>query len=257
MALTPLNALALKFRTHHISGDPIVLCNVWDAITANAVTRVPGIKAIATASYSIAAAQGLGDNDLSLEQNLSAIKYIAPIAAKANLPLTVDLQDGYKDIAETVSAVIKLGAVGCNIEDANNATHGLRSKDEASMRIKMAVQAATAAGVPDFCVNARTDVIGHGGSIKDAIDRAKAYLDAGACTAFLWGGGVRGLTTAEVEELVDALNGRLSVMMALAPGKLTMSELKEIGVARISVGPALQFKVAAAFENAATDMFRT
>lgn len=257
MALTASKVLASNLRKLHKPGDPVVMCNVWDAITANAATKVPGVKAIATASYAIAAAQGLSDNDLSFEQNLLAIRHIAPVAAKANLPLTADLQDGYEDVAATVSAVIKLGVVGCNIEDLNNQTHGLRSKEEALQRIKTAVEAANAAGVPEFCVNARTDVIGHGGSVDDAIDRAKAYLDAGACTAFVWGGGARGLTTAEVEKLVGALDGRLNVKMSLAPGKLTTSELKRIGVARISVGPELQFKVAAAFESAAAEMLQS
>jgi 2-methylisocitrate lyase-like PEP mutase family enzyme len=254
MAVTALNTVASNFRKLHKPGDPIVLCNVWDAITAQAITKVPGVKAIATASYAVAAAQGVSDNDLTYEQNLSAVRVIAPIATKANLPLTVDLQDGYEDIAVSVTAIIKLGAVGCNIEDVNNQTKSLRSKEEASQRIKTAVEAARAAGVPDFCVNARVDAIGHGGSLEDAIDRAKAYLDAGACTAFVWGGGKRPIATAEVETLVTALNGRLNVSMSLAPGKLTTSELKRIGVARISIGPALQFKVIAAFENAAAQV---
>lgn len=256
MATTETNALASTFSKLHKPGDPIILCNVWDAITAKAVAKVPGVKALATASYSVAAAQGLADNDLSLEQNISAIRHIAPVALQANLPLTVDVQDGYEDVAATVSAIVKLGAVGCNIEDANNQTKELRSEEDATQRIKTAVETAKAAGVPDFCVNARTDVIGHGGSLDDAIDRAKTYLGAGASTAFVWGGGARGLTTAEVEKLVDALDGRLNVMMSLAPGKLTASELKRIGVARISVGPALQFKAAAAIEKAAADMLQ-
>lgn len=256
MALAASNVLASKLRKLHKPGDPIVMCNVWDAITANAAAKVSGVKAIATASYSIAAAQGLSDNELTFDQNLSTIRHIAPVAAKVNLPLTVDLQDGYKDVAATVSAVIKLGVVGCNIEDADNQNHGLRSKEEASQRIREAVEAANVAGVPDFCINARTDIIGHNGNIDDAIERAQAYLDAGACTAFVWGGGARGLTTAEVERLVSALDGRLNVMMSLAPGKLTTSELTHIGVARISVGPALQFKTTAAFESAAVEMLR-
>jgi 2-methylisocitrate lyase-like PEP mutase family enzyme len=257
MAPIASKLLATEFRQLHRPGDPIVLCNVWDAITANVAVGIPGVKAIATASYSIAAAQGLKDNDLSLEKNLWAVRGIAAAAEKAEIPLTIDVQDGYEDVAATVSAIIQLGAVGCNIEDANNQNNGLRSKEEALQRIKMAVDAANKAGVPDFCVNARTDVIGHGGSLDDAIDRARAYLGAGACTAFVWGGGARGLTTAEVERLVQTLDGRLSVMMSLAPGKLTTNELKRIGVARISVGPAMQFKVATAFKTAAEEMLRT
>jgi 2-methylisocitrate lyase-like PEP mutase family enzyme len=251
MAPTTQNTLASSFRKLHKPGDPVVLCNVWDPVSAKAVVEVPGINALATASFAVAAAQGVKDNDLTFEQNLAAIRPIALVASEANLPLTVDLQDGYQDIAASVTAIIQLGVVGCNIEDLNNQNNSLRSKEEATNRIKIAVQAAKAAGVPEFCINARTDVLGHGGSIDDAIDRAKAYLNAGACTAFVWGGGARGTRTAEVEKAVEALDGRVSVVMSLAPGKLTTSELKRIGVARISIGPQLQFKAKAAIEAAA------
>jgi 2-methylisocitrate lyase-like PEP mutase family enzyme len=257
MAYSNTNILASAFRKLHKPGDPVILCNVWDAASAKAVAEVPSIKALATASYAIAAAQAIDDNNLTFEQNLSAIRPIASAASQASLPLTVDLQDGYQDIAASVLAIIKLGVVGCNIEDLNNQTRSIRSKEEATQRIKVAVETAKAAGVPDFCVNARTDIIGHGGNIDDAIDRAKSYLNAGASTAFVWGGGARGLTTAEVVKLVDALDGRLSVMMSLAAGKLTVSELKEIGVARISIGPALQFKANAAIESAVTNILKS
>jgi 2-methylisocitrate lyase-like PEP mutase family enzyme len=257
MAQNNTNALATHFRKLHNPGDPLILCNVWDAASAKAVANVPNIKAIATASYAVAATQAVDDNDLTFEQNISAIRPIALVASQASVPLTVDLQDGYEDIAGSVSAIIKLGAVGCNIEDFNNQSRSMRSKEEATQRIQIAVETAKAAGVPDFCVNARTDIIGHGGSIDDAIDRAKGYLNVGASTAFVWGGGARGLTTTEVEKLVHALDGRLSVMMSLAPGKLTVSELRRIGVARISIGPALLFKANAAIELAVSTMLQT
>jgi len=257
MALNASKLLAAKFRALHKSGDALILCNVWDAVSAKAVAKQTNhVKALATASYAIAATQAVEDDDLTLEQNLSVIRPIAKIAAELNLPLTVDLQDGYDDIAASVTAVIKLGAVGCNIEDLNTKPHTMRPIEEAVQRIKTAVEAATDAGVPDFCVNARTDVLGHGGNLDDAIERAKAYLKAGACTAFVWGGGPRGLQTGEVKELVDALGGRLSVMMSLAPGKLTVSELNTLGVARISIGPALQFKATAAIESAVASIVK-
>jgi 2-methylisocitrate lyase-like PEP mutase family enzyme len=85
-------------------------------------------------------------------------------------------------------------------------------------------------------------VIGEGGTIDEAIDRAKAFLDAGATTAFVWSGGVRGLRDAEVEKISKALDGKLSVVLlgGVASGFLTASEVKKLGVARISIGPRLQ-----------------
>src|SRR5207302_1691739 len=103
---------------------------------------------------------------------------------------------------------------------------------------------AKEAGVPNFVINARTDVLGFGGSIEEALERGKAYLAAGATTAFVWGGnGGRGVSKAEVVKLCDAFEGRLNVKLCLGEGFLTVKELREIGVARISVGPEL-YKVA-------------
>jgi 2-methylisocitrate lyase-like PEP mutase family enzyme len=254
MPVVSQNTLASRFRALHKPGDPVVLCNVYDAVTAAAITTVSGAKAVATASYAIAAAQGLKDDDMSYEQNVTALRALAPVVLKAGLPLTVDLQDGYEDVSKTVCTAIELGAVGCNIEDADNRTGKLRSVEEATRRIKEAVTAAKNAGLPDFCVNARTDVIGHEGSVEDAIERAKAFLAVGASTAFVWGGGKRELTMKEIETLCEALDGRLSIMMSLAPEALTLKELRDIGVSRVSVGPALQFKAMEAFKKAAEDM---
>jgi 2-methylisocitrate lyase-like PEP mutase family enzyme len=256
MASAPLKALATSFRSSHKPGDPLILSNVWDCITAKSVTKVQGVKAIATASYSIAASLGLEDNELSLEKNLAVVRNIGFVASKSSLPLTVDLQDGYEDISSSIAAVIKIGAVGCNIEDMDNQTGTLRSKEDATNRISAAFMAAKEAGLSEFVINARTDVMGHGGSIDDVIDRAKAYLDAGACTAFVWGGGGPDLTASELGKAVKALDGRVSVLMRLKPGSLTTSELKRLGVARISVGPAIQFKVAEAFESAVLAMLQ-
>ncbi|KAF2670351.1 carboxyphosphonoenolpyruvate phosphonomutase-like protein [Microthyrium microscopicum] len=254
MSKAAQNKLAILLRSLHKPGDPVIMANVWDAVTAEALTKVPGVKAVATASYAIAAARGVADNDMTFEQNLDGIRSIAPKVAAANLPLSVDLQDGYEDVAASIKAIIELGVVGCNLEDFNDRTNSLRPKEEAVERLKIAMKAAKEAGVPDFCINARTDVVVHGGSIDDAIDRAHAYLDAGAHNSFVWGGGARGLRTEEVARLAEALDGRLNVIRRLTPEGLTLGELKEIGVARISVGPTLQFKALEAFKKAAQDM---
>jgi 2-methylisocitrate lyase-like PEP mutase family enzyme len=148
--------------------------------------------------------------------------------------------------------VIAAGAVGCNLEDVNGGKGTLRSKADAVKRIKMALKAAKNAGIPDFVVNARTDTLGFGGTLDEVIERARAYLAAGATTAFVWGGAKgRGLRTEEVRQLVDVLEGRLNVMMAIAPGMLTVPELRELDVARISVGPGMFFAAMKAFKDTA------
>ena len=151
---------------------------------------------------------------------------------------------------------MRLGVVGANIEDLNDRTGQLRSKEESVQRIKSAAAAARAAGVPDFVINARTDVIGEGGTVEEAINRAKAFLDAGATTAFVWGGGTRGLRDAEVEQITKALDGRLSVVLpaSAAEGFLTVSEVKKIGIARVSIGPRLQVDAAKTMKRSIQDL---
>ncbi|CAG8200594.1 unnamed protein product [Penicillium olsonii] len=251
-----MNEIAKTFRALHQPGNPVLLTNVYDAATAATIASLPTAPAVATASYAIAASIGIDDNALTKSQNLTAIAAIASAIRATNplKPLTVDLQDGYGDTAEladTVRKVIALGAVGCNIEDTD-ATGALRSLDEAVERVQMAVRTAAEAGVPDFVVNARTDVLA-GGTVDQAIERGKAFLGAGACTVFVWGPGGRGVSADEVKMLVAAL-GMVNVKMNLKEGFLGVQEIRELGVARISVGPELWRTAMEAFTEKAKSL---
>ncbi|KAL4936037.1 hypothetical protein BDV06DRAFT_216980 [Aspergillus oleicola] len=254
---TAQNELAVRLRNLHVPGNPVVLTNVYDAATASLIANHPATKAIATASFAIAASQGIADNDMTLSQNLDRVRSIASalsVGSFSKLPLSVDAQDGY-DIVETITEIIKLGAVGCNIEDLNNSTNEVRPLPEAVSRIALAVQTARQLGVPDFVINARTDILGGGGSIEDAIERGRAFLEAGACTVFVWGGpGGRGVSTEEIKNLVDAFQGRLNVKPIVKERYLTIPELKELGVARISHGPELYKAAMRAFEETANKL---
>ncbi|KAJ6188764.1 hypothetical protein N7519_003672 [Penicillium mononematosum] len=222
------NDIAKHFRALHQPGNPLILTNVYDAATASIIAALPTAPAIATASYAIAATIGVDDNALTKSQNLTAIAAIAASARATNptKPLTVDVQDGHGDaseLADTIRQVIALGAVG------------------AAARVGVADQAAREAGVPDFVVNARTDVLlTENGTVEQAIERGRAFLNAGATTVFVWGGpSGRGVSSAEVKKLVDALGGMVNVKMTLREGFLGVKEIRELGVARISVGPEL------------------
>ncbi|KAJ5744471.1 hypothetical protein N7533_009341 [Penicillium manginii] len=241
------NDIAKNFRALHKPQDPILLTNAYDASTASVIASLPTTRAVATASFAIAACLGVDDNDLTKSQNLAALQTIISAVRRINpaLPVTVDLQDGYgKDLpslAETVKEAIALGAVGCNMEDMNNAAGTLRPLEEAAARVKTVVEAAKEAGVPDFVLNARTDVLGQDGTtIDDAIVRGRAFLEAGACTVYIWGGPKgRGVSKDEVEVVVKELKGMVNVKMNLREGFLGMQEIRQLGVARVSLGPEL------------------
>lgn len=253
-----LNATAQTFKALHVPGKPIVLANVYDLLSAEAVGALPSSKALATASYAVARAAGTDDDHLSLETNLAAVKLIAR-AAKANgKPLTVDIQDAYGDrLEEAIGALIDEGVVGVNLEDIDLATQAAHPIDVAADRVRRALAVAQKKGVPDFVVNARCDSLVKGGPIEDAIARGKAYLAAGATTVFVWGGSTRGgITKEEVATLVKAFDGRLNVSLKTAAGGLTIPELAQLGVARISMGPALQFTAMKAYGDAADDLLK-
>lgn len=236
------NSIAQRFRSLHVPGKPLVLTNVWDGITANAIAALPQTKAIATASFAVAAAAGLPDDDLDLTTNLRAVGVISKVAAKHDLPLTVDFQDGFgSDLEEGIRQVIRLGAVGINLEDYGRDINGLYLVEQQCDRIKKVIAVAKEEGVPDFVVNARTDALFAGRDLDEAIKRGKAYLDAGAFNVFIWGGPSRqGWSGEEVAKASKALDGRLNVILVRGKaGGLSVKEIGDLGVARISIGPAL------------------
>lgn len=149
---------AEKFRSLHIPGDPIVLYNIWDAGSAMAVAR-SGAKAIATGSWSVAAAQGYSDGEeMPLDD---ALAVVARIMKCIDLPLTVDFEGGYSSDAATVrrnvGRLLTLGVIGLNFEDQVVHGTGLYDIDYQVDRLRAIRSAAEDHRVPVF-INARTDV---------------------------------------------------------------------------------------------------
>lgn len=218
------------FRDLHVKGDPLILFNAWDAGSAKAVAEA-GAKAIATGSWSVAAAQGYSDGE-AMPLDL-ALANIARIADAVDLPVTIDFERGYaeapEEIAGNVRAAAEAGAIGCNLEDGL-ASGGLSPADEQAARI-----AAIHAAVPDFFVNARTDLFlhstpeAHEGLVEEALARGAAYAQAGASGLFVPGLADEGLIERVCRE------SDLPVNIMIWPGRTPpLRRLAELGVARIS-----------------------
>ncbi|KAI0419609.1 phosphoenolpyruvate phosphomutase-domain-containing protein [Xylaria grammica] len=256
----PTAASAAHFASLHVPGNPLVLPNIWDLSSLNTVLSLnasshetpPPVAAVATASYAIAATLGLADADLSSGANLIRIRQLAPRVRAAGLPLTVDIQDGYGDrLGEIVGAVVGAGAVGANVEDLRGDGEALWSLEEQVRRLKRVLEVAAENGCKGFVVNARCDVFnlawskgdesggGDEALLREVIRRGKAYLEAGATTVFVWGGAGRGVRDHEIRTLVEEFGGRLAVKLGEGENALSVRELTDIGVARISVGPSL------------------
>lgn len=230
---------AATFRELHIPGNPLVLCNVWDAGSAKTVAAA-GAKAVATSSWSVAAASGYADGErLPLDELLVNLRNIVRSVA---LPVSVDIEAGYgvnpHEVRRTVERTLEAGAIGCNLEDSAPASGAMRPAADQAARIREARKAADSAGNPYF-INARTDVFfskppaeHDAAMVETALERARAYADAGADGIFVPG-------------LVDkALISRftraapLPVNIMILDGSLSAKRLGELGVARVSQGPS-------------------
>ena len=237
-------ALATAFRALHVPGKPIIVTNCYDAISAKTIADIPSTRALATASYAIAAAAGSTDDDMTLETNLAAVSGIAKVAKERGLPLTVDFQDGYGDrLEEGIEKLLAHGVVGVNIEDWDKAAQKFIPIETAADRVKRVLTVTKKHGIDEFVVNARADSMLHGESLSDALTRGKAYLAAGATTIFVLGGTnpAGGMSKEEVTEAVRALDGKVNIGFKLDPARLSIKELSDLGISRISVGPTLQF----------------
>lgn len=231
-------AKARAFAALHVKGDPLVLYNIWDAGGARAVAAA-GARAVATGSWSLAAAHGYEDGERIPLDLVGRI--VSRIAATVDLPVSVDVEGGYGALPEQLPAMVAVilgtGAVGINLEDQVVGGDGLYGTAVQVGRIAAVRAAADAAGVPLF-VNARTDLFlkerdraRHPALLGAAKERAAAYAEAGASGFF-----APGLAdTDAIGALCEA--SALPVNVMTGEGVPPREVLAGCGVARISHGP--------------------
>lgn len=245
---------ATAFAKLHVKGTPVVLYNAWDAGSAKAI-EAAGARAIATGSWSVAAAQGYSDGeDIPLDL---ALAIVARITASIQVPLTVDFEGGYSDddatLVENIGRLLDRGAIGINFEDRVVKGSGLYDIDRQARRIGAIRSAADKRRVPLF-INARTDLfLGRGGEpaseIGAALERAKAYAAAGASGYFIPGLKDEGLISQIVE------GSPLPVNVMVTEGVPANERLADLGVARISYGPIPYIETQQSLQKAATDIY--
>ena len=244
------NDKAAKFKNLHVPGSPVLLYNVWDAGSAKAVADA-GASAIATSSWSVAEAQGFHDGQ-GLPLDL-ALTIITGVAGAVDLPVTADFEGGYSDddgvLSDNVARLLQTGVVGINFEDQVVGGTDLYDTDRQAARIAAIRSTADQHGV-DLVINARTDLfLGKGNNppdvVDEAIDRAKAYAQAGASSFFIPG-------LQEHDLIAKIVEGQdLPVNVMIFDGLPLTPRLAELGVARISWGNAPYVDTMAALAAAA------
>lgn len=220
------------FAALHVPGDPLIIYNCWDPGSAVVIARA-GAKAIATGSHGAAESLGFHDGEeVPLDLVFDNAKRIMGVV---DVPVSIDFESGYArdpaGVTPNLAALTATGAVGCNFEDSVIGGEGVYPIDEAAARV-----AAARKGAGDsFYINARVDLYlrnpaqKHDGLLDEAVERAQAYMAAGASGIFV--PGLRDV--AAIGAIVKRTGAPINVIPG--PGAPTQP-LADAGVARVSYG---------------------
>jgi 2-methylisocitrate lyase-like PEP mutase family enzyme len=235
------------FRRLHDKGC-FVIPNPWDVGSARYLQHL-GFKALASTSSGFAFSQGLTDGAVPLER---IFRYLHEVAGATDIPLNADFEDGHApDLAglgANLRRCIDAGVAGLSIEDAtSDKGHALYDFDTAVARVRAARTAIDHTG-SDILLTARAEGFLRGRpDMADVIRRLRAFAEVGADC--LYAPGIR--TREQIVAVVDAVAPKpVNVLVGAAIG-LTVAELAELGVRRISVGGALARSAWGGFMRAA------
>ena len=242
---------ARAFRALHQREGAFIIPNPWDIGSARILAHL-GFEALATTSAGYAFSLGRRDNTLDREQVLA---HVSSISSATELPVSADLENGFGDSPESAAETIRLaaaaGAVGGSIEDATGQPgHPIYEIELAVDRVRAAAAAAHALHFP-FTFTARVENYLHGRpDLKDTVRRLQAYQEAGADVLY-----APGLTAKEdIAAVISSVVRPVNVLAGLKGFPLSLAELGQLGVKRISVGSALSRAALGAFLRAAREM---
>lgn len=227
---------ARNFAELHKRPGTFIIPNPWD-IGSTRLLEQMGFEALATSSAGYAFSIGKSDNAVGREAMLD---HARDVAAATDLPISIDLENGFGDAPEVVAETIRLaavtGAAGGSIEDATErAADPIYERGLAIERIRAAADVVRGLSFP-FILTARCEnfLVGRA-DLKDTIERLQSYQEAGADVLY-----APGLTNRDdIASVVSSLDRPVNVLMGLKGVELSLAELTEIGVKRISVGSTL------------------
>ena len=237
------------FRNLHERPEPLLLPNPWDAGTARLLAQL-GFEALATTSLGVANA--LGRARASAQDVLDNVR---AIAEATSLPVNADLENGWADEPRAAAAILAQafdrGAAGGSLEDATgDPRRPIYDFAHAVERVHAGVEAARALPAP-FVFTARAEGLLYGVADLDGIvRRLQAFEGTGADV--LYAPGLR--TLEQMRTVVRAVKQPVNVVMGFADPTLTLDELREAGVRRVSIGGGLSRLALRAFLDGAREM---
>src|SRR5215213_1407314 len=242
---------AEAFRTLHQRDGAFIIPNPWDVGTARLLAHL-GFEALATTSAGYAFSMGRQDNAIGRDETM---EHARVIVSATDLPVSADLENAFGDDPETVAETFRLaaatGLAGGSVEDGTaRPDDPIYDHELAAERVRAAAEVTHALSFP-FMLTARAEnyLVGRR-DIKDTIKRLQAYQEAGADVLY-----APGLTSRDdIAAVVGSVDRPVNVVMGLQGVQLSLGELSEIGVKRISVGSALSRAALGAFLRAAREM---
>ena len=239
------------FRAFHQRESAFIIPNPWDVGTARLLAHL-GFEALATTSAGYAFSIGQRDNTVGRDKMMA---HVSEIASGTDLPVSADLENGFGDDPETAAETIRLGAaaglVGGSIEDSTGRrTEPIYDRALAAERVRAAAEVGRSLPFP-FMLTARCEnyLVGRP-DLRDTIGRLQAYQEAGANVLY-----APGLSSKDdIAAVVSSVDRPVNVVMGLQGVRLSLAELSELGVKRISVGSALSRAALSAFLRAAREM---
>jgi 2-methylisocitrate lyase-like PEP mutase family enzyme len=257
--LTQKEKAELLLKYHH-DDEVLVLVNSWDT-GSSLLIQATGFKAVATTSMGIAASLGYPDGQkIPFTEMLEAIQRITD---KVSIPVTADIEGGYgsntQEITGSIEKIINTGIAGINIEDSDHLNPGLLDADEFCERISAIRKLSKSLGF-HLVINARTDVFlaetgSPNGRIAESIRRGNKYREAGADCIFVpcvW-------EEEMISELVKGINAPINILCNPTNGTglpPSIEELKNLGVARLSVGSSVMKSTLALIKNVGEEMLQ-
>ncbi|MBS1746901.1 MAG: isocitrate lyase/phosphoenolpyruvate mutase family protein [Bacteroidetes bacterium] len=236
--------MAERFLKLHHDPEILVLLNSWDTGSSRLIEAC-GYKAIATTSMGIAAS--LGYPDCEVIQLNELIGIVSKIVNRVKVPVTVDFEAGFgkntNEIIESINKIIATGIVGINIEDSIDLNPTLIDENEFCERISSIRSLSTALGF-HLVINARTDSFytSYGSTkekLAESIRRGNKYREAGADCIFVQPVAEKEIIATLVKEIDAPIN--ILANPGIGSGILppSVSELQDMGVARLSMGSGL------------------
>jgi 2-methylisocitrate lyase-like PEP mutase family enzyme len=237
------------FRTLHEAGC-FVMPNPWDIGSARVLAQL-GFPALATTSSGFAWSQGRRDNHVSMEEALAGFR---SMAGSVGVPVNGDFEGGFaiepEKVAINVARAAVTGIAGISIEDSTgDSSNPLFDFTLGVERIKAARRAIDESRTAVLLTGRSEGFIVGRPDLRETIRRLVAYADAGA--ECLYAPGIR--TTQQIREVVAAVAPK-PVNVLVGGDFITVAELADLGVRRISVGGALARAAWTGFLHAAREI---